>query len=68
VKSTLHNGEEEQHCSGCTLSNEEPVSWQISINGLVIALDWKNNWSYKSDIIRNHSSYVNLSSKKKKDI
>ena len=38
------------------------------VNDLVVAIDWKNAWNYRKDVIKNDSSYVNLSTKKKKDI
>jgi|JI10StandDraft_1071094.scaffolds.fasta_scaffold981686_1 hypothetical protein len=38
------------------------------MNDLVISVDWKNVWSFRKDVIKNDSSYISLSMKRKKDI
>jgi hypothetical protein len=38
------------------------------MNDLVIAVDWNNIWSFKKDLIKNDSSYLSLSVKRRKDI
>jgi hypothetical protein len=38
------------------------------VNDLNIAIDWKSPWAYRKDVVKNDSTYLNLSIKKKKDI
>jgi hypothetical protein len=68
VKSVINKGESEQYCQGCSLNLEEPICWQIMSNDLVVAVDWKNPWCYKTNVFRNHSSFLNMSGKRRKDI
>lgn len=68
VKSHIFKGESESYCEGCNLSNNEPITWQIIVTDLVIAVDWKNTWSYRKDVVKSDSSFLNLSAKRKKDL
>lgn len=46
VKSVIYKGESENYCEGCVLPNDDPISWQIMVEDLVIAVDWRTNKSF----------------------
>lgn len=68
VKSFIYKGESENFCDGCPLKNDDPICWQISVNDLIVAVDWKTTWSFRKDVIKNDISYLNVSGKRKKEI
>lgn len=68
LKSQVFHGENETYCNGCELSTSEPISWQIKVADVMVCVDWKKMDYFKKDIVRDHSSYVNLVAQKKNDV
>lgn len=64
----IHKGESDTYCQGCNLDVDEPISWQININDLILSVDWKSNWCFRKDVVKNHQTHIEVTNKKKKDI
>jgi hypothetical protein len=60
LKSLVFKGESDSFCEGCPLSQADPIVWQIKVSDLIVCIDWKKIDCTKKDIIRDHSSYLNI--------
>lgn len=68
LKTKVLPGEKDTYCSGCDLSMTEPISWQLKVSDIMVAIDWKDISKIKKDVIFDHPSYANMNMEKKLDI
>ena len=38
----------------------EPISWQIKVSDIMVAIDWKDITKTKKNVVFDHSSYANM--------
>lgn len=36
------------------------------MNDLILAVDWKSNWCFRKDVVKNHQTHTEIVNKKKK--
>jgi hypothetical protein len=66
LKGKIFKGEGDNYCEGCTLSQSEPITWQIKVADIVVCVDWKGFGWWRNDVVKQHSSLLNLLDSKKK--
>ena len=50
------------------MNKEEPISWQIKLTDIMIAVDWKDISSMQKLNISQHFSYTSIIEEKRQDI
>lgn len=62
VKDVVYKGEENTFCTGCKVSEKDPISWQVKCTETVICVDWKKNANFKTEeeLTKHHPSLLNL--------
>lgn len=63
VKDVVYKGESDTYCSGCKVSESDPISWQVKCTEIMVCVDWKKSSSSQSDedVVKMHSTLANLS-------
>ena len=63
VKDAVYKGEGDTFCTGCKISESDPISWQVKCTEIMVCVDWKKAAKSKLDeeVVRIHPSLANLS-------